>query len=479
VESVSTWTLKLIERLISEGESERLEFKKSTGVLKAIAETLCAFLNGHGGRVLVGVSDQGKILGQDVRDHTKQDIAQMLRKFEPAVHIGVEYLAIPNTSRMIIVFEVNAEAQVQMPYCYEGRPYWRIESSTAIMPQSRYQQLLLARMSRVQSWETQISPQLRIQDLDEAEIQKTVKQGVQAGRIPQTALAEDVHTLLMRFGLATEDAPLNAAWVLFGTNLQLGYAQCFIKMARFRGTDKTHSFIDNRQCYGHAFELLEEALSFIQRHLPIASHFETGEIKRIDTPMLPLLAIREALVNSLCHRDWSQVSGEISLAIFDDRLEIWNNGVLPELLKPEDLKREHRSIKRNPQICEVFYLRNLIERWGTGTNRIVNECLAQGLPEPIFSEDSGGVNVTFFFKKPMVTLMHAPTDVEVVLTERQREILAILRQHIALSRRAIVQALGQSIADRTLKRELSHLATLGLIVSEGRGPSIVWRIHGG
>jgi ATP-dependent DNA helicase RecG len=388
------------------------------------------------------------------------------------VHIGVEYLAIPNTSRMSIVFEVNAEAQVQMPYCYEGRPYWRIESSTAIMPQSRYQQLLLARMSRVQSWETQISPQLRIQDLDEAEIQKTVKQGVQAGRIPQTALEEDVHEILMRFGLANEQAPFNAAWVLFGTNLQLGYAQCFIKMARFRGRDKTHSFIDNRQCYGHAFELLEEALSFIQRHLPIASHFETGEMKRIDTPMLPLLAIRETIVNSLCHRKYNQASGEISLAIFDDRLEIWNNGVLPEGLRPEDLKREHRSIKRNPQICEVFYLRNLIEGWGTGTNRILNECLAQGLPEPIFSEDSGGVNVTFFFKEPMVTL-NVSAEVEIALTERQREILAILRKYTALSRRAIVQALGLSISDRTLKRELSHLATLGLITLEGRGPNII------
>jgi ATP-dependent DNA helicase RecG len=133
-----TWTF--IEGLISAGESHALEFKESTGVLKAIAETLCAFLNGHGGRVLVGVNEQGKILGQDVRDHTRQDIAQMLRKFEPAVPIGVEYLAIPNTSQMIIVFEVHAVAQI--PYCYEGRSYWRIESSTAIMPQSRYQQLL-------------------------------------------------------------------------------------------------------------------------------------------------------------------------------------------------------------------------------------------------------------------------------------------------------------------------------------------------
>jgi ATP-dependent DNA helicase RecG len=160
------------------------------------------------------------------------------------------------------------------------------------------------------------------------------------------------------------------------------------------------------------------------------------------------------------------------LAIFDDRLEIWNNGVLPEGLRPEDLKREHRSIKRNPQICEVFYLRNLIEGWGTGTNRILNECLAQGLPEPIFSEDSGGVNVTFFFKEPMVTL-NVSAEVEIALTERQREILAILRKYTALSRRAIVQALGLSISDRTLKRELSHLATLGLITLEGRGPNII------
>ncbi len=103
-------------------------------------------------------------------------------------------------------------------------------------------------------------------------------------------------------------------------------------MARFKGVDKTE-FLDNRQVYGHGFQLLDEAMLFLQRHLPVAGRIQPGLFERIDEPLFPPAALREALVNAICHRDYVQGGGAISLAIYDDRVEVWSDGTLPFGLK--------------------------------------------------------------------------------------------------------------------------------------------------
>src|SRR5262249_13582869 len=114
--------------------------------------------------------------------------------------------------------------------------------------------------------------------------------------------------------------------------------------------------------FGHAFQLLDEAMLFIQRHLPVAGRILPDRLERVDEPLFPLAALREALVNAICHRDYQYPGGASSLAIYDDRLEIWSEGTLPFGLRVEDLKRNHASRLRNPLIAGVFYRRGLIEQ---------------------------------------------------------------------------------------------------------------------
>ena len=85
----------------------------------------------------------------------------------------------------------------------------------------------------------------------------------------------------------------------------------------------------------------------------------------------------------------------MSVAVHDDRLEIWSDGTLPFGLRPEDLKRDHLSRPRNPLIAEVFYRRGLVERWGRGTQRLVELCVRAGHPEPEFLEQADAVCVRF------------------------------------------------------------------------------------
>ena len=241
-------------------------------------------------------------------------------------------------------------------------------------------------------------------------------------------------------------------------------------MARFRGVDKSE-FLDQRQIEGNAFVLLEEAMLFLRRHLPVAGRVVPGLFEREDEPLFPLEALREALVNAFCHRDYTIAGGSVSLAIYDDRLEIWSDGTLPFGLKPEDLKLEHSSRPRNPLIANAFYLRGIIERWGRGTQKIVELCVKAGHPEPEFGEQAGSVWVRF-----LPSGYIAPHRVAHDLTGRQREILQIIATVQSLPFRKIRNELRNPPPDRTLREELLHLKRLGLIDLEGFGRGAVWRI---
>ena len=153
-------------------------------------------------------------------------------------------------------------------------------------------------------------------------------------------------------------------------------------MTRYKGTTKLANFMDSKHIYGNAFKILSEANYFSMRHLPVASFFESDKFKRIDKPTLPVMAIREALVNAISHRDYTNQSASISFAIFDDRLEIWNNGTLPPELKLKDLKKRHESYPRNKRIAKIFYSRGWVEKAGIGTLRMLEDCKELGVPEP-------------------------------------------------------------------------------------------------
>jgi len=132
-----------IQKLIAAGESETVEFKQSTAQLTRVGETLCGFLNASGGEVIIGIAPTGKIVGQQVSDSTLRDIAAVLDRFEPPVHIAMQRIQVEQ-GRQVIVLRAPAESE-SLPFIYSGRAYQRIGSTTSVMPQERYQQLLLER----------------------------------------------------------------------------------------------------------------------------------------------------------------------------------------------------------------------------------------------------------------------------------------------------------------------------------------------
>ncbi len=122
--------------LCNEGESFTVEFKKSTGQLRAAAETLCAFLNGSGGTLLFGVTDAKQMIGQQVTDKTRRNIAVVIGQITPVPKIRCHYIEM-ESGRHIIALEVFPQPAHQ-PYTFNGKAYHRIESSTHVMPRDYY-----------------------------------------------------------------------------------------------------------------------------------------------------------------------------------------------------------------------------------------------------------------------------------------------------------------------------------------------------
>jgi len=417
--------------------------------------------------VLIGVAPEGKVVGQQVSDSTLRTVAETLDRMDPPARMSIE--RVPISDAMDVLVLTAPLILDEGPYVFGGRPYRRVGSTTSIMPRDEYERLLLDRRHSRRRWENQPAEGHKIADLDEEEILRTVRLGIETGRLPESTGAS-LEEILDRLKIREDGRLLDAAVVLFSKDPMPDYPQCRLRLARFKGIDKSE-FLDNRQVQGHVFHLLEEGMAFLLRHLPIAGRFEAGRIERIDEPLFPVAALREALVNALCHRSYAVSGGSVSIAIYDDRLEIWSDGSPPFGLRAEDLKRPHESRPRNPLITGVFYRRGLVEEWGRGTQMIVDLCVRAGHPEPEFIEERDSFGVRF-----LPSGYIAPHRVVHDLTQRQREILHILANADCLTFSEVRDRLTAPPSDRSIRNDLTQLRQLGLARLNGRGRGARWSL---
>lgn len=382
-----------LQKIVATGESETVELKRSTGQLSRAGETLCGFLNGNGGQVIIGAAPDGEIIGQEVADSTQQDIARMLERFEPPAPVETLIIPIGGSSKSLILLEAPRVTEAR-PFTFDGRPYQRVGTSTSRMPQERYESLLLQRSHARRRWENQPAVGVCLEDLDHEEILQTREAAIRHRRI-SAGTSTDVGDILDRLGLRVEGVITQAAQMLYGTRFLPDYPQGHLKLGRFRGTKITGDILDNKQEYLHAFAMVREAMAFLDRTLPLSGHFVAGRIEREDRLPVPPDALREVLLNAVMHRDYSRPSSYVAVAVFDDRIEISSQGGLLPGLTTEMLAGPHQSILRNSLIAETFHRAGAVEVWGRGTNRAIEECQRWGVEPPTFAEQNGFLVVTF------------------------------------------------------------------------------------
>lgn len=382
-----------LHALVAAGESLTLELKKSTAEKDRACRTLCALANGQGGQVVFGVTPAGKVVGQRITDRTLEELAQELQGFEPPLFPCVHRIAVADGLEVLLLAVDSAS---HVPVSFRGVPYERVLNTTRVMSRSTYQTLLLESLHGSERWETQAATGWTVDRLDAREMVLTLEEAIRRGRSEDPG-TRDPQEILRGLGLLVAGGQVSRAAVALFCKGDLptpDFTQLTLRLARFQGRER-NAFLDNRQFHGNAFELMRRAERFLIDWLPVAGRVVPGQMQRVDTPSLPVEAVREALANAFVHRDYASGSGAVALALFDDRLEIISAGELHFGLTPEMLFQPHESRPWNPLIASVFYRRGHIESWGRGTLKIVRLMQEAGLERPSLKAQAGFVTVTF------------------------------------------------------------------------------------
>lgn len=463
-----------VEVLIERGpESEwvDLELKKTLAEKEAAMRTLCGFLNNRGGTVVFGVTPSGEIRGTELTDENVRNMGDLFRFFEPAVEIQ-QQRAMFNDGKGVLLLTVQPVPD-EVPYTYHGRPYLRNGSRTDSMPQNIFEQKLNERGSAKSRWENRVASDFAFVDIDADEVRRTARIGIAEDRVPDEDATGDIPELLTKFRVVRGDSLLNAAVALFGQPDPSNYPQLRLHLAHFNGRTKGADMLDHRPpVEGHAFKLLRAAEEFLLRRLPQSGRVLPGVFERVDEPVFPIKVLREVLANAFAHRDYSQASGSVHVAIYTDRVEVTNPGVLPPGLTLDDLFKQHESKPRNPLIARVFYMRKLIDEWGRGTRLIVRLCRDAGHPDPEFFIQGGSFGVRLFSNVPLGPVLAQRFG----LKPGEVSLLRALRRGDS-SVRELVASLKGSTSTSAARAYLGHLKALELVGNEGRrGPGAKWRI---
>jgi len=444
-----------IEELFERGETQSLEFKESLGLKDEIGETVSAFSNSDGGTVIIGVSNSGGVHGVDIGKNTLEELANYIkRNTDPHVFPSVKILEI--CGKRVVMVEVEESAE--KPVFFKNHAYKRVGKTNQMISSSELRKLAKESGERVY-WDEQICEDASLEDISEEKIRQFLRKAKYERRLeidPDVLVKE----ALERLNLIEEKKLTNAALLLFGKSPQRYFLQTEVRCARFKGTEAVKPFVDMKVFDGDITEQVNKALNFVLEHTILSAWLVPGKVEREERNEYPSDAIREAIVNAICHRDY-ETTGNVQVRIFDDRIEVWNPGSLPDPLTLEDLKKRHKSIPRNPLIAKCFFLIKFIEQWGTGTNEMVKRCLEWGLPEPEFEYVTGDVVVTFMKTK----LTEEYLD-KLGLNERQKKAIKYLKENkeITLSKFRI---LYPELSDRTLRKDLDDIVKAGIVKSVG------------
>ena len=371
-----------VKKIIQQGESQTVEFKENFD--HETVEIAVALANAKGGTILIGVSDKKQIKGIQVGKATLKDwVNRITQSTEPRVIPDVEVRTIQNKS--VAVIEIK-DFPIKPVSC-KGKYFRRVGASNRIISHQEITQLHLDSIGM--SWDKLPARDSTLEDIDLKKVKRYIQKANEAGR-RKIGKGENPTHVLEKLELLKDNHLTWAAMLLFRSEAKSSIIQVAIHCGRFK--EKT-TVIDDRMIEGTLIEQIEEAMDFIRKNLQVR-FVMTGKPAREEKWDYPLEALREALINAVCHRDYTAPSNT-EIRIFDDELTIWNPGGLSFGLTMKDLYKPHSSVLRNKGIGAVFYDIGLIEQWGRGIEQMRRDCRKADLPEPVFEECQQGFRVTF------------------------------------------------------------------------------------
>ena len=329
-------------------ESETIELKKSLGELKQGLISMVAILNKHSaGELWFGIAPDGRVVGLEANEKTLRDVSQAIgAHVEPRIypHIGI---VLRNNKTCLHVTFSGQEA----PYFAYGRSYMRVADEDRQLSARELENLILHKNKEAMRWDNQLceAGTLSLDALDTAKIRRFVEKAELTWDSPENTLD--------KLELRKNGQLLNAVRLFFATQPPLQ-----LRCAVFATTDSA-TIIDRHDFDGDILELVEEAQKYILKNIHIGMRLDG--LYRVDVPEISMAALREAIINAFCHRDYRDPD-YIQIAIFKNRVEIRSPGGLYDGLTMEEMRIGNVSRRRNPLIADLFRRIHMVEGWGRG-----------------------------------------------------------------------------------------------------------------
>lgn len=440
-------------------ESATLEFKREKPTKQQIVNTVIGFCNFCGGRIVIGVADDGTVVGID-----EEQAIEMKESLHRSIINSCTPIIIPSIylqrlgEKTVLVIEVSSGMT---------KPYFRTDEG---LVHGTYLRLgpetvkANAELVRELQWEAQghflDEMPLHRATIEDLDIELFKKYLLERGYV-----VEGIHLneLLIQHGLMTDERrhsyPSVGGILLFGKRPQQLLPEAYIICTQFRGIGG-REVIAFQDCTGTLFQQLNQAFSFLESRLN--KEYTIHNLQRREQLEIPLLALREGIINAVLHRNYL-IAGPSKIAIFDDRLEIFSQGNFPRPIPTNQLECGI-SVARNRVISQFFRQAKLIERIGSGWTTIFSTYRQWGLPPPSVLEGTGFVKVVFPRPSPQ-----ADTTIQKEKESARpfKEVLLLLQRNGQVSAKELMNHL--QISRQTASRILSRLMKEGVISRKGYG----------
>jgi len=468
-------------------ECQNVEFKRiwKDEYLKWI----CGFANAQGAVIYFGVDDDHEVIGLKDSKRLLEDIPNKVVNYMGLVvdvnlyeRDGLDYI------------ELTVEPS-NVAISYKGKYYYRSGSTMQELNGVALQQFLLKKMGR--SWDDITNERATLEDIDRKAIDYFLKKGTEAQRIPESERDVSTKDVLESLGLLDDNGNLkNAAVLLFGKNPQKFFPSAVFKIGRFGKDEADLMFQDVIE--GNIIQMADRVMEALQaKYLVSPVHFEG--MQRYETLEIPKEAMREILYNALAHKDYT--GPDIQMHVYNDHIEVWNEGELPGGYDETVLYGKHSSKPRNRNIAGTMFKAGFIDTWGRGFKKIREGFEKVGMPMPKVENFCGGVQVTIERTKFM-QMTNVVSDVtsnvvsdvtsnvvsdvtsnvvsnvvslsQVQLTDRQKKMANLIKDNPFISAQEMSVVL--SVVHRTIQRDLAAMQKMGVLIREGNTSAGHWVI---
>jgi len=378
----------VLKDLIAAGESSHLEFKSEQVKPEDLAKEIVALLNFQGGKILIGVEDDGTISGVSRADIEEWVINICRNNVVPQIIPGYQKLAVED--KTVVILDISAG--IAKPYHTQKGDYYIRAGSTA-RKASREELSRLFQDSGLVHYETTPISGTQLADLNQQRVYAYFL-NIHPAQIDLNAVDEAARNRMLQNLdiLAANGATTVVGMLVFGLYPERHLPQSEVSFAHFKGNEISAELLDRKNLTGPLPQIIEDAQRVLNLNLPSASTIEG--MKRVEQIIFPDKVLRELIVNALLHRRWG-LMGNVRIFLFEDRLQISSPGRLPNGVTVEKMK-ESTHVPRNPILMKFLQDYHFVEKLGRGIPMVVREMKKLGVREPDFQESGEEFFVTLY-----------------------------------------------------------------------------------